>query len=261
MRKGKGWYATFAFLMLASFVLIYALTGMDALGAAARFLWNGFIFIANGVLRVAGGLLQMLARGIGWRRLSRLGSMVTGVGLGYAGGVVLSDSSVSKARGLRGKVHAAVKLMRERWHSLPLVLKIAIVAALIASQVYLHVALIVFPIAFLVPVVRRLWVGTADVLFGGWYWKTFGDMHRATVATLRSLPGVGWIMESFRLVRLRYLYAWRLWRYDPRYRDPETGGRRVSVLEPFRLWWRGELDGYVGRPLLSGVKSAERHRL
>lgn len=256
MRKGKGWYATFAFLIVISFAAIYALTGMDALGAAARFLWNGLVFIGNGIVRVVGGLLQMLARGVGWRRLSRIGSMVTGVGLGYAASVVLSDSTVSKARGWRGKLQAALKIARAWWQDLPLWAKLAVVAALIASQVYLHVALIVFPIAFLVPVVRRLWVGTADLLFGKWYWRTFGNLHRATVSTLRTLPGVRRVMEGFRLVRLRYLYAWRLWRYDPRYRDASTGGRRVSLIEPLRLWWHGELDGYVGRPLLAGTRQA-----
>lgn len=256
MRKGKGWYATFAFLLVASCALIYALTGMDALGAAARFLWNGLVFVANGVIRAIGGLLQLLARGVGWRRLSRLGSMVTGVGLGYAASVVVSDTTVSRARGWRGKLQAAIRVTREKWQNLPLVLKLVVVAVLIASQVYLHVALIVFPIAFLVPVVRRLWVGAADVLFGSWYWKTFGNLHRATVSAMRRLPGVRHVMEGFRLVRLRYLYAWRLWRYDPRYRDPSSGARRVSLVEPLRLWWRGELDGYVGRPLLSGRRQA-----
>lgn len=252
MNKGKGWYATFAFLIVTSFVAIYVLTGMDALGAAARFLWNGLVFIGNGLIRAVGGLMQMLARGVGWRRLSRLGAMVTGVGLGYAASVVVSDTTVSRARGWRGKLQTAIRVTREKWQALPLIMKLAIVVALIASQVYLHVALIIFPIAFLVPVVRRIWVGAADAVFGSWYWKTFGDLHRATMSALRSLPGVRIVAGGFRLIRLRYLTAWRLWRYHPRYRDPVTGRREVSFLEPLCLWWQGELDGYVGRPLLAG---------
>ena len=43
--------------------------------------------------------------------------------------------------------------------------------------------------------------------------------------------------------------------HDPRYRDPVTNKRRVSLVEPVRLWWRGELDGYVGHPLLAGRRS------
>lgn len=255
MGKGIGWYGTFGFLIIASFLVIYALTGMDALGAAARLVWNGLAFAANGILRAIGGLLQLLARGVGWRRLSRLGSAVTGVGMGYAASVVLSDAHVTKARGWRGKLQSAVQVTREKWQALPIWLKLLIVVALIASQVYLHVALILFPIAFLVPVVRRLWVRAADALFGGWYWRTFGRWHRSFASTMKTLPGVRQAADGLRLVRLRYLSAWRLWKYDARYRDPENGGRLVSLIEPFRLWRRGELDGYVGRPLLSGQRT------
>lgn len=255
-RKGKGWYATFALLVVVAFVVIYALTGQDALGAAGRFIWNGLVLVANAFIRVAGSMLQLVARGVGWRRMSRVASVVTGVGLGYAASVVVSDSTVGKARGLRGKLQAAVRIAREKWQGLPLLVKLLIVAGLIASQIYLHFFLVVFPIAFLVPVVRRLWVRVADAAFGTWYWKTFGNTHRATVAAMRRLPLVRPITQGFRLLRLRYLYAWRLWRYDPRYRNPESNTRRVSLIEPIRLWWRGELDGYVGRPLLSGQKRA-----
>ena len=121
----------------------------------------------------------------------------------------------------------------------------------IASQLYLHFLLIVFPIAFLVPVIRRVWVHTADLLFGRWYWKSFGPLHRATLARLRSLPPSG--KSSARPASpIRYLCAWRLWKYDPRYRKLDGTEREVSFIEPLRLWWRGELDRYVGHPLLAG---------
>jgi hypothetical protein len=256
MRKGKGWYATFALLVVVAFSAIYYLTGQDALGAAGRFIWNGIVLVANGLIRLIGSLFELLARGVGWRRMSRLASVVTGVGLGYAASVVVSDSTVGKARGWRGKLQAAIKVARDKWQNLPIALKLLAVAGLIASQVYLHFLLVIFPIAFLVPVVRRLWVRVADLLFGGWYWKTFGDTHRAAVGAIRSLPLLRPLAEGVRLVRLRYLYAWRLWRYHPRYRDPATNTRHVSLIEPMRLWWRGELDGYVGRPLLSGRRPA-----
>jgi hypothetical protein len=257
MRKGKGWYATFALLVVVAFVAIYYLTGQDALGAAGRFIWNGLVLVANGLIRLIGSFFELLARGVGWRRMSRLASVVTGVGLGYAASVVVSDSTVGKARGWRGKLQAAIKVARDKWQNLPIALKLLAVAGLIASQVYLHFLLVIFPVAFLVPVVRRLWVRVADLLFGGWYWKTFGDTHRAAVGAIRSLPLLRPLAEGVRLVRLRYLYAWRLWRYHPRYRDPATNTRRVSLIEPMRLWWRGELDGYVGRPLLSGRRPAK----
>jgi hypothetical protein len=252
MKRGKGWYATFALLVVAAFIAIYALTGQDALGAAGRFIWNGLVLAANSLIRLGSSLLELLARGVGWRRMSRVVSGVTAVGLGYAASVVVSDGAVVRARGWRGKLQAAVHAARDMWQGLPLGLKLLAVAALIASQVYLHFLLVIFPIAFLVPVVRRLWVRGADLLFGSWYWRTFGGTHRAIVATLTRLPPVRALIEGTRLLRLRYLSAWRLWRYDPRYRDPASHTRRVSLVEPLRLWWRGELDGYVGRPLLSG---------
>lgn len=257
MKKGKGWYATFALLVVVAFIVIYYLTGRDALGAAGRFLWSGFVLVINGLARLIGSFFELLARGVGWRRLSRLTSVATGVGLGYAGSVVLSDNAVHKARGWRGKLQAATRVARDKWQNLPLVLKLAAVAGLIASQLYLHFLLVIFPIAFLVPVVRRLWVRIADLLFGNWYWKTFGDAHRAVVGAIRTLPLIRSLAEGLRLMRIRYLCAWRLWRYHPRYRDPAANTRRVSLIEPLRLWWRGELDGYVGRPLLSGRRPTE----
>ena len=257
MRNGKGWYATFALLVIVAFIVIYYLTGRDALGAAGRFLWNGLVLVVNGLVRLIGSFFELLARGVGWRRMSRLTSVVTDVDLSYAASVVLSDDAVDKARGWRGKLQAATRVARDKWQSLPLVLKLLAVAGLIASQLYLHFLLVIFPIAFLVPVARRLWVRVADLLFGSWYWKTFGDAHRATVGAIRTLPLIRPLAEGLRLFRLRYLYAWRLWRYHPRYRDPTTNTRRVSLIEPLRLWCRGGLDGYVGRPLLSGRRPAE----
>ncbi|HVX37056.1 MAG TPA: hypothetical protein VHC71_12650 [Hyphomicrobium sp.] len=253
MRKGKGWYATFTLLIVAVFVVIYALTGQDAIGAAARFLWNGIVLARNIVVRSAGSLLKFLAQGIGWRRLSRFLSAGATVGLGYAASVVVSDRTVEQARSWREKLHAVVISAQHKWHDAPLIAKIIAVVCLIASQIYLHVFLVIFPIAFLVPTVRRIWVRAADILFGGWYWKTFGARHRAAVASIRNLSFVRPLFEAARLTRLRYLSAWRLWRYDPRYRDPANNARHVvSLIEPWRLLRRGELDGYIGRPLLAG---------
>lgn len=256
MRKGKGWYATFLLLLVAIFVAIYALTGQDAIGAAARFLWNGAILVRNVALRFAGSVFRFLAQGIGWRRLSRVFTAITSVGLGYAASVVVSNTSVQKARCWRGKLHAAAIAAQQKWHTAPLPVKIVAVAGLIASQIYLHFFLVLFPLAFLVPTVRRLWVRVADTLFGSWYWKTFGVRHRAVVASARDLPLVRPAFGAARLARLRYLNAWRLWRYDPRYRKSTGEARQISLIEPWRLWRRGELDGYVGRPLLAGQRSA-----
>ena len=129
MRKGKGWYATFALLVVVAFSAIYYLTGQDALGAAGRFIWNGIVLVANGLIRLIGSLFELLARGVGWRRMSRLASVVTGVGLGYAASVVVSDSTVGKARGWRGKLQAAIKVARDKWQNLPIALKLLAMAA------------------------------------------------------------------------------------------------------------------------------------
>jgi hypothetical protein len=249
---GIGWYVTFAVLAVGIFLGVGYFTGLDAVGAGVRLLWNLLAFSVNGLIRVAGGLLLLLAKGVGLRRLSRLATMMMSVGLGYAGSVILSDRAVKKAHGWRGKLRAAVTIARNRWKGLHLAWKLAIVALLIASQVYLHTLLIVFPIAFLVPVVRRLWVQSVDWVFGGWYWRNFGVRHRRTVARLETLSGFRHLIGWARHTRLRYLCAWRLWKHDPRYRCSDTEQRQVSFAEPLRLWWRGDLDRYVGRPLLAG---------
>lgn len=114
--------------------------------------------------------------------------------------------------------------------------------------------LILFPIAFLAPVVQRLWGQAADIAFAGWYWRVFGERHRALVARLRRWPVTRSIIGGIRVLRIRYLCAWRLWRYDPRYRKTDVHARRVSLIEPIRLWRQGGLDGYIGRPLLAGER-------
>jgi hypothetical protein len=250
--RGRGWYATFFALALLLTVAVGHFTGLDAVAATSRFLWNATALITNGTIRAAGGLLLLLARGIGWRRLARLAATTTGVGLSYSGGIFLSERQLRRAKGLTGTLSALLAQTRNRWLGLHLAWKIAIVAPLIASQVYLHFLFILFPIAFLVPVVRRIWVRAADMALGSWYWRAFGRTHRAVIARLRRTPGVSEVVGAVRLARIRYLRAWRMWRYDPRYRHAATGKQIISFIEPVRLFWRGELDGYVGRPLLCG---------
>jgi hypothetical protein len=252
LSRGRGWYATFCALALILTVTVSYFTGLDAVGATSRFLWNATALITNGTIRAAGGLLLLLARGIGWRRLARLATTTMGVGLSYSGGIILSEPQLKRAKGWTGTLSALFIQTRNRWLGLHLACKIAIVAVLIASQIYLHFLLILFPIAFLVPVVRRIWVRAADIALGSWYWRAFGRTHRAAIARLRAMAGVREVVGAVRLARIRYLRAWRLWRYDPRYRRRASGKHIISLIEPVRLWWRGELDDYVGRPLLCG---------
>jgi hypothetical protein len=258
LRGGRGWYTTFFALALFLTVTVGYFTGLDAVAATSRFLWNATALITNGTIRAAGGLLLLLARGIGWRRLARLATATMGVGLSYSGGILLSERQLRRAKGWTGTLSLLVAQTRNHWLGLHLAWKIAIVALLIASQVYLHFLFILFPLAFLVPVVRRIWVRAADMALGSWYWRAFGRTHRAVIAHLRMMPGAREVVGAVRLARIRYLRAWRLWRYDPRYRHAATGKQSISFIEPVRLWWRGELDDYVGRPLLCGPVRGSR---
>src|SRR5690606_23351108 len=131
-------YLSFALIAVVAFVAIGAVTGQEALAAAVRVLWNGFALVINSLIRVFGSLLGLIARGVGWRRVTRVANVIGGVGLGYAASVVFSEEKVQKARGWRGKLKAAITSVRNRWQNLPLVWKLLVVAALIASQVYLH---------------------------------------------------------------------------------------------------------------------------
>lgn len=256
-RRTFGWYAAFIFVAVAASVAVFLLTGQDAIGATARFLWSGAIVALNAALRVMGSLLGVIARGLGFRQLSRIAAIFAGVELGYAGSTVLGDAGVRRAHGLREKIRTGAVRLRDGWRALPLAVKLLIVVAAIASQVYLHSVLIIFPVAFLVPVVRQVWVRSADFFLGGWYWRTFGRMHRRIAARIRRLPVVRSVVGGMRVMRIRYLCAWRRWRYDPQYRKAHSKRRRLSLIEPARLLWRGELDTYIGRPLLSGSAKAQ----
>lgn len=249
-----GWYIAFAVIAVAASVGVWALTGQDALAAAVRILWNGLAFFINMLARLLGSLLGLLARGVGWRRLSRIATVIGGIGLGYAASVVISEDKVRRAHSWRSRLRTLITMARNRWHALPLGWKLFVVGVLVASQVYLHSVLVLFPIAFLVPIMRRLWVRVADLAFGSWYWKTFGTKHRSLVSGMQALPGLRSIMGWGRLTRLRYLTAWRLWRYHPRYKVADGGRRQVNLIEPVKLWWRCELDSYIGKPLLAGCR-------
>ena len=153
LTKPLGWYITFIAIAITAFVGIDYLTGADAVAGTARFAWNAIVIAGAGLSRVAGGFLALVAKGIGWRRLSRLSTAILSVGLGYSGSVLLSDSGVKRAKGWTGKLRRVLMLMRQRWLSLPLIGKLAIVAALIASQLYLPLA--VGPVSDRLPRARR----------------------------------------------------------------------------------------------------------
>jgi len=253
-RTGLLWFLAIAIVV---FVAVEHFTGYEVIGAATRFVWIGLVFVVNAFWRAGGEFVAAIARAVGMRRAARVATAVAGVGLGYAGSVILSDAKIHQAHTWRDKLRIAVTLARDWWVRLHLVWKLIIVAGLIASQVYLHFLLILFPIAFLVPVIRRAWIVIADTFFGALYKAKMKRLNRAIRRTLWRTPGYPQVVAGLRIVRMRYLCAWRRWRYDARYRT-ESGTRRVSLVEPIRLWWRGELDRYVDRPLMAGELDGSR---
>jgi hypothetical protein len=110
--RGRGWYATFFALAFILTVTVGYVTGLDAVAATSRFLWNATALITNGTLRAAGGLLLLLARGIGWRRLARLATAIMGVGLSYSGGIFLSERQLRRAKGWTGTLSALLAQTR-----------------------------------------------------------------------------------------------------------------------------------------------------
>ena len=236
-------------LLAVSFVL-----DVGTVGATGRFAWNALI---AAVLVSARGLDTVVAFVLR-RRIWRLASLFTTVGLGYSGNVILTHAQLERARGWRGTFRRHVTGLRNRWHGLPTVWKCVIVALLIAMQVGLLPVvseyILLIPIGFMIPLVanggRRFYAWLADSIFAASYRRYLGPRHRALLRRFNTLAPVGMARGAVRLGRMRYLTAWRLWKYDPQYRDP-SGELWVSFFEPLRLWNERKLDLYIGRPLLA----------
>ena len=75
-RRAIGWWVTFLVLAVTAIVAVGHYTGVEVLAASGRFLWNALAAVANGAMRTAGGLLAVIARGVGWRRLSGISRVV-----------------------------------------------------------------------------------------------------------------------------------------------------------------------------------------
>ena len=145
-RDGFGWYVTFVLIAVVAFFALSAVTGQEALAAALRVIWNGFALVANLIMRGLGSLLSLIARGVGWRRLTRIANVIGGIGLGYAASVVFDDEKVRKARGWRGQLRAAIGVAKAWWQNLRLIWKLVIVAVLGLKTALLVYADIVNPI-------------------------------------------------------------------------------------------------------------------
>jgi hypothetical protein len=252
-----GWRASLlAFAgLLAAAVVVDVATGINAIAASTRIVWNAFVFAVLWSARSLQALVSLVAR----RRAWRLTSFLTSIGLGYAGRVFLSAKHSREILGWRDRIRAVVARVRHRWLALSTGSKFLVAAILVAAQLALLPTaaqyLVLFPVGFMIrPIVlgvRKLYSWMGDLVFGKVYWQYCGRAHRAVMRRCERLVPVKAVSGASRLMRLRYLTAWRLWKYQPHYRD-ESGELWVSVAEPFRLWRHHKLDIYVGHPLLAG---------
>jgi hypothetical protein len=240
-------------LILAVLIALGFLLDLNTIGATGRFAWNALVAT---LLASARGLDTILAYVLR-RRIWRLAGFFSTVGLGYAGNVVLTHAQLERAKGLRGRLRRHAGQALAHWNALATPWKFLCVAAAIAIQLTLFPIIseyiVLIPIGFMIPFVaqgsRRLSAWVADSIFAATYRRYFGATHRAAARKLRTVSMLHALRGGVRLLRMRYLAAWRLWKYDPRYRDP-SGELWVSVFEPIRLWRARKLDCYISRPLL-----------
>lgn len=238
------------------------------IGATARFLWNSLAFVMQSLARTIEASLALLFR----QRAKRiLTGIFTTVGFVYVSHLILTDKQVRSAHTwrewIRLTIRVALSHVRDQWLRLPLWGKLLVVGIAIYGQVHfipwMAAFIVLFPIAFLVPIVRSIkqWLVSffapiiVDSVFGQWYWRRYGVAHRATITKLKTIPGGREIRGLLALIRLQYLTAWRMWKYAPCYQLAKSERRRISLFEPLRLWWCGELNRYVQRPLLSGPRN------
>jgi hypothetical protein len=245
------------FVIVAIIVVIDIYFETFYVGATARLVWNGIVFAILWLARTAEASAALLFR----KRATRIFTgLVTAIGFVYVSHLILSNSQVRKAQSWREKIRVGFTMLRARWLRLPLWGKFVVVGCVILAQMLLWPSVaewfVLFPIAFMVPVLVmiRQWITAriVDSFFGEWYWRHFGVAHRTTTTTFKKVPIARQIRGALWLMRLEYLTAWRMWKYAPCYQRIDGERRRISLFEPLRLWWRGELNGYVGRPLLGG---------
>ena len=241
-------------LILAVLVALGFLLDIDTIGATGRFAWNA---VVAALLVSARGLDTVLAYVLR-RRIWRIATFFTSIGLGYSGNVVLTHAQLERARGWRGILRRYRGRVRAYWNALATPWKFGCVAAVVVLQIWLFPVLsdyvLLIPIGFMIPLVaqgtRRLYAWLADSVFAATYRRYLGSTHRAAARKPWALAPLHAARGGIRLMRMRYLAAWRLWKFDRRYRDP-SGELWVSPIEPIRLWRARKLDCYIGRPLFA----------
>src|SRR5262249_2347583 len=147
-----GWKASLlAFgLLVVVAVIIDVATGINAIAASARIVWNGFVFAVLWTARSIQGVVALIAR----RRAWRVASFPTAIGFGYAGRIFLSAEHSRRVRGWRDRLRAATARIRQRWLALSTPRKFLVVAILIAAQLAFVPAaaeyLVLFPVGFMI---------------------------------------------------------------------------------------------------------------
>lgn len=244
-------------LILAVLVGVSFFLDINTIGATGRFAWNALVAALLASARGFDTVLAYVLR----RRIWRIAAFFTTVGLGYSGNVVLTHAQLERARGWRGTLRRQTGRMRQRWNALATPWKLACVAGVVALQIWLFPVLseyvVLIPIGFMIPLVangtRKLYAWAANSIFAATYRRYLGSAHRTAARKLRRLALLQAVREGIRLLRMRYLAAWRLWKYDPRYRN-SSGELWVSMFEPIRLWRARKLDCYIGRPLFGSKR-------
>jgi hypothetical protein len=177
-------------LILTVLVALSFLLDVSAIGATGRFAWNA---VMAAVLVSARGL-DTIAAFVLRRRIWRLASFFTTVGLGYSGNVILTHAQLERAKGWRGTFRKHVTRLRNGWHALGTPWKCLLVALMIAMQVVLLPVIseyvLLIPIGFMIPLVangaRRFYAWMADSIFAASYRRYLGSTHRAALRSLRA---------------------------------------------------------------------------
>lgn len=246
-------------IFLAAIVALDQLTGTDAVGASAQVALRFLKYV--GVWCVQS--FHVIAAAVFRRRVWRFVMLLTPVGFGYFGNIIFSETRMRRAEHLLRRYRSALQAGKEWWHDRSTLEKFLIVFIVIALQAALLPAIaqyiVFFPYRFMIPVVkgaaRWFYSRTSDTFVGVLYWKYCGATHWRVMRAVREYWLVKYVHDGLCLLRLQYLTAWRLWKYDEKYRN-EAGELWVSFIEPIRLWRRGTLNRYVGRPLFASKYKA-----
>lgn len=239
-------------LLIVSIIIVDEMTGEHLIGGLiilSRFLWQVVLNMSLFAIRKIDMIFMAIFRG---RVLHGIGAIIA-VNMGYAARVIMSDSAAERLSRGRRSVRAGIWRIRRIWTAAPFLVKVLIVAVAIFLQMWLLPVwseyVILFPIGFIIHGIEALYRRIFGAIANKAIDRVVGDKHH------KLIERVSWLERSWRMLglwKLRLRTGWRLWRYDPQYRNPKTGKRRKSFFEVVRLWRSGKLDRYFGRPLLGG---------